>query len=125
MQQFEQMIRKKDEKRMQWIPLLPELQDGEEPELQEFIQGVREDIRAMIGKHYYFIRCGVDGPTLCRAPLFTRGKYPREVVDHSGHGITDEDLYHALGEGGGYYEVPGYYRISDHIEGKLRALFDA
>jgi hypothetical protein len=125
MQQFEKIIRKKGKQKMRWIPILPVLPEGGDPDLQEFMGGVEEDIRAMIGKHYYFIRCGDEGPALCRAPLFTRGKFPREVLDHSQHGISDDDLFDALGEGEGHYEVPGYYKISDHIEGKLRALLDA
>src|SRR5512136_1567648 len=125
MQQFEKMIRKKGEKRMRWLPVLPILQEGGEPDLQEFMGGVEEDIRAMVGKHYYFIRCSADGPALCRIPLFTRGKFPREVIDHAQHGISDDDLYHALGVREGNPAVQGYYKISDHIEGKLRALFDA
>lgn len=125
MQQFEKMMRKKGEKRMHWLPVLPILQEGGEPDLQAFMGGIGEDIRAMVGKHYYFIRCGVDGPTLCRVPLFTRGKFPREVIDHIEHGVTDDDLYHAVGIGKGNTSVPGYYKVSDHIEGKLRALFDA
>jgi hypothetical protein len=125
MQQFEKVIRKKEQKPMSWLPVLPALQEGEDPDLQEFMRGVEEDIRAMVGKHYYFIWCGAGGPSLCRVPLFTKGTFPREVLDHSQHGISENDLFDALGEGEGHYEVPGYYRISDHIEGKLRALLDA
>jgi hypothetical protein len=125
MQEFEKMIRRKEEKPMSWLPVLPALREGEDPDLQEFMGGVEEDIRSMVGKHYYFIWCGAGGPSLCRVPLFTKGNFPREVIDHTGHGVTDEDLYHAIGVREGNAADPGYYRISDHIEGKLRGLLDA
>jgi hypothetical protein len=125
MQQFQKMLKKKPVKKMNWLPVLPVLQEGGDPDLQEFMGGVEEDIRAMVGKQYYFIRCEAEGPALCRVPLFTRGKFPREVLEHTEHGISDEDLYHAIGTKEGNTAIPGYYKISDHIEGKLRALLDA
>jgi hypothetical protein len=125
MQKIEQVTRKKEEKRMRWVLTSPLLQEGGDPDLSAFMKGVEEDIRARVGSHYYFIRCGVGGPALCRVPLFTKGKFPREVIDHAQHGVTEDDLYHALGVPEGSATVQGYYRISDHIEGKLRALLDA
>ncbi len=125
MQHIEHVIRKKEEKRMRWVLTSPLLQEGGDPDLREFMKGVEDDIRAMVGSHYYFIRCGVGSPALCRVPLFTKGKFPREVIDHARHGISDDDLYHAIGVADGNATAQGYYRISDHIEGKLRALFDA
>ncbi|MDD1662510.1 MAG: hypothetical protein LUQ60_02030, partial [Methanomicrobiales archaeon] len=125
MQQFEKILRKKPVKRMNWLPVLPLLEEGADPDLKTFMGGIEEDIRAMVGEHYYFIRVGVEGPSLCRVPLFTRGKFPREVMDHVQHGISDDDLYHAVGVKEGNHSPQGYYKISDHIEGKLRALLDA
>jgi hypothetical protein len=46
-------------------------------------------------------------------------------MDHIQHGISDDDLYHAIGMKEGNHSLSGYYKISDHIEGKLRALLDA
>ena len=125
MQQFEKMIQKKGERKMHWLPVLPLLDEGGDPDLKEFMGGVEEEVRAMIGRHYYFIRVRPDGAALCRVPLFTKGKFPREMVDHIQHGISDEDLYHAIGVKEGNSSPSGYYKISDHIEGKLRALLDA
>jgi hypothetical protein len=125
MQQFQKILRKKPVKKMNWLPVLPLLEEGGDPDLKEFMGGVDSDIRAMVGRHYYFIRCEGEGPALCRVPLSTKGKLPREVIDHIQHGISDDDLYHAVGAKEGNPVVPGYYRISDHIEGKLRSLFDA
>ncbi|HMA04806.1 MAG TPA: hypothetical protein VKO45_02655 [Methanomicrobiales archaeon] len=124
MQQFQKILRKKPVKKMNWLPVLPLLEEGSDPDLKEFMGGIEEDIRAMVGKHYYFIRVGADGPALCRVPLFTRGKFPREIMDHIQHGISDDDLYHAIGMKEGISSTQGYYKISDHIEGKLRALLD-
>jgi len=124
MQQFEKILRKKPVKKMDWLPVLPLLEEGEEPGLADFMGGVEEDVRALVGKHYYFIRVGAEGPSLCRVPLFSKGKRPREALDHLQHGISDDDLYHAVGMKEGNHSPPGYYQISDHIEGKLRALFD-
>jgi hypothetical protein len=125
MQQFEKILQKKGQKKMLWLPVLPVLQEGGDPDLQDFMGGVEDEVRAIVGKHYYFIRARPEGPALCRVPLFTKGKFPREVIDHIQHGISDDDLYHAIGVRGGNPSPPGYYKISDHIEGKLRALFDA
>lgn len=125
MQQIDKIGWKKGKKPMRWLPALPALREGEDPGLREFMGGVEEEIRAMVGEHYYFISCGAGGPSLCRVPLTTRGQYPREVIDHAGHGITEDDLYHAMGAREGNIPAPGYYPISDHIEGKLRALLDA
>ena len=124
MQQFEKIHRKKGAKKMHWLPVLPVLEEGADPDLKEFMGGVEGDIRAMVGMHYYFIQCGVEGPALCRIPLFGKGKVLREMIDHSQHGISDDDLYHAVGMKEGNHPAHGYYPISDHIEGKLRALFD-
>jgi hypothetical protein len=125
MQQFEKIIRKKGQKKMLWLPVLPVLEEGGDPDLSAFMEGVEEEVRAIVGKHYYFIRVRPESVALCRVPLFTKGKFPREVMDHIQHGISDDDLYHAIGIRGGNTSPPGYYKISDHIEGKLRALFDA
>ena len=125
MQQFEKILKKKGQKKMLWLPVLPVLQEGGDPDLQDFMGGVEDEVRAIVGKHYYFIRVRPESVALCRVPLFTKGKFPREVMDHVQHGISDDDLYHAIGVGGGDPSSPGYYKISDHIEGKLRALFDA
>ena len=62
---------------MNWLPVLPLLEEGSDPDLKGFMGGVEEDIRAMVGKHYYFTGVGVEGPALCRVPLFTRGKLPQ------------------------------------------------
>ncbi len=124
MQQVGKIFRKKPGKKMVWLPVLPQLEEGADPDLREFMGGVEDDIRAMVGKHYYFIRVGAEGPSLCRVPLFTGGKFPREVLDHASHGISDDDLYDALGLKEGNHSVPGYYKISDHIEGKLRSLLE-
>ena len=125
MQQFQKVLKKKPVKKMNWLPVLPLLEEGEDPGLKAFMGGIEDDIRAMVGKHYYFIRVGSEGPALCRVPLFTRGKLPREILDHIQHGVSDEDLYHAVGMKEGIHPPGGYYKISDHIEGKLRALLDA
>ena len=125
MQQFEKILQKKGQKKMFWLPVLPVLEEGGDPDLQDFMGGVEEEVRAMIGKHYYFIRVRPEGAALCRVPLFTKGKFPREVMDHIQHGISDDDLYHAIGVRGGNTCPQGYHKISDHIEGKLRALYDA
>ena len=125
MQQFEKILKKKGQKKMLWLPVLPVLQEGGDPDLQDFMGGVEDEVRAIVGKHYYFIRSSPEGAALCRVPLFTKGKFPREVIDHIQHGISDDDLYHAIGIRGGNPSPPGYYKISGHIEGKLRALFDA
>jgi hypothetical protein len=124
MQQFQKILRKKPVKKMNWLPVLPLLEEGGDLDLKEFMGGVEEDIRAMVGKHYYFIRVGAEGPALYRVPLFTREKLPKYVMDHIQHGISDDDLYHAIGVKEGNPSLPGYYKISDHIEGKLRALLD-
>ena len=125
MQQFEKILKKKGQKKMLWLPVLPVLQEGGDPDLQDFMGGVEDEVRAIVGKHYYFIRARPESVALCRVPLFTKGKFPREVMDHVQHGISDDDLYHAIGIRGGNPSPPGYYKISGHIEGKLRALFDA
>ncbi|HUK92999.1 MAG TPA: hypothetical protein VLU98_03070 [Methanomicrobiales archaeon] len=100
---------------------------GAEPgvELEEFICCIREEIRAMVGGHYYFIQVEEECATLCRVPLSAPGRARHEVMDHVQHGISDDDLLHALRILGAHCSQPGYYRISGHIEGKLRALLDA
>ena len=94
-------------------------------ELEEFVCCVREEIQAMVGGHYYFIRVREEYVALCRIPILARGEIRQEVLDHIQHGISDDDLCHAIGVRGGNTCQPGYYRISAHIEGKLRALLDA
>ncbi|MGA2934291.1 MAG: hypothetical protein ABSD81_03960 [Methanomicrobiales archaeon] len=93
--------------------------------LDEFVCCVREEIRAMVGGHYYFIQVREECAMLCRVPLFAQERIRHEVMDHIQHGISDDDLCHAIGVRGGNAPPPGFYEISDHIERKLRALLDA
>lgn len=93
--------------------------------LEEFMCCVREEIRAMVGGHYYFIQVREECAMLCRVPLFAEERIRHEVMDHVQHGISDDDLDHALKMLGAHLSQPGYYEISDHIERKLRALLDA
>ena len=94
-------------------------------ELEEFLCCIREEIRALVGGHYYFIRVKEECVTLCRVPLSSADRARHEVMDHIQHGISDDDLLHALRVLGTHISQPGCYRISGHIEGKLRALLDA
>jgi len=94
-------------------------------ELEEFVCCVREEIQAMVGGHYYFILVREECAMLCRVPILAQGEIRHEVMDHIQHGISDDDLCHAIGVRGGNACPPGYYRISDHVERKLRALLDA
>jgi len=94
-------------------------------ELEEFMCCIREEIRALVGGHYYFIRVKEEYATLCRVPLSAPDIARHEVMDHIQHGISDDDLLHALRVLGAHTSQPGCYRISGHIEGKLRALLDA
>ena len=110
-------------------PARPRLHPGEEEspdqELEEFICCVREEIRALVGGHYYFIQVSEECVTLCRVPHLAVERPTHEVMDHRQHGISDDDLDHAIRMRGGHRVQPGYYEISDHIERKLRALLDA
>ncbi len=92
---------------------------------EEFVCCVREEIRAMVGGHCYFILVKEECAQLCRVPFLEQERTCHEVVDHAQHGISDDDLEHALRMLGAHISQPGYYRISGHIEGKLRALLDA
>ena len=94
-------------------------------ELEEFVCCVREEIQAMVGGHCYFIEVREECALLCRFPILARGKIRHEVRDHIQHGISDDDLCHAVGVRGGNTPPRGYYRISEHVERKLRALLDA
>jgi len=93
--------------------------------LEEFICCTREEIRALVGGHYYFIRVREECVALCRVPHLEAGRFAHEVLDHRQHGISDDDLEHAIRMKVGHGFQPGYYEISDHIEKKLRALLDA
>jgi hypothetical protein len=106
-------------------PALSADEESSGQELEEFVCCVKEEIRAMVGEHYYFIQVKEECAMLCRVPLFAEGRTRHEVMDHVQHGISDDDLCHAIGVRGGNASPPGYYRISDHIERKLRALLDA
>jgi len=93
--------------------------------LDEFICDVRGEVRALVGGHFYFIQVREEITLLCRVPHLAGDRPVREVLDHRQHGITDDDLEHAIRMKAGHGAGPGYYEISDHIERKLRALLDA
>ena len=114
--------RKQEPAREQGIPGGGRSSGGD---LDEFMCCVREEIRALVGGHYYFIEVTEECTTLCRAPHHARDEIRHEVIDHLQHGISDEDLEHAVRMRKGHGFPPGYYEISDHIERKLRALLDA
>ena len=107
------------------IPARREGKGSTEREREEFICCVREEVRALVGGHYYFIRVREECVTLCRVPHLAAERSVHEVMDHRQHGISDDDLEHAIRMKMGHGFQPGYYEISDHIEKKLRALLDA
>ncbi|HUK38763.1 MAG TPA: hypothetical protein VLV30_06590 [Methanomicrobiales archaeon] len=96
-----------------------------EQDLEEFICCIRHEVRALVGGHYYYLEVREECPCLCRVPHLAVELSAHEVIDHLMHGISDEDLDHALRMRAGRGYRPGYYEISDHIEKKLRALLDA
>ena len=106
-------------------PVPSEEERSPDPGREEFICCVREEIRSLVGGHYYFILVTRECTTLCRVQHPAGERPAHEVMDHEGHGISDDDLHHAVRMRVGHQIRPGYYEISDHIERKLRALLDA
>ena len=58
MQQFEKILQKKGQKKMLWLPVLPVLQEGGDPDLQDFIGGVEDEVRAIVS---FEMRAGGEG----------------------------------------------------------------
>jgi hypothetical protein len=106
-------------------PVRPEKGESPDQGLEEFVCCIREEVRALVGGHYYFIEMREEFATLCRVPHLAGERFEHECIDHLQHGISDEDLDHAIRMKVGHGFRPGYYEISDHIEMKLRALLDA
>jgi hypothetical protein len=92
----------------------------------EFFAQIQEDPRSLIGMNYYYIRMRNDCPILCRMPAGADTVKKEEVLNHTLHGISDDDLIEEVKKshipnGNGQKE---YYQLSPRIEHKLRVLLE-
>jgi hypothetical protein len=95
-----------------------------ESELDQIIAHLSEYGTAQIGHSYYYIRSQRNSASLYRANIGYGRIYSSEVIDHHLYGVSDDDIDYALRIAPPPGEIRGYYPVSDHIEKKLRVLFD-
>jgi hypothetical protein len=87
----------------------------------EWLLGRQE---SFIGSSYYYIREDQDRCVLCCLSITGGYLYSVDVIDHIGHGISNEDIDEAVRMIEGDPVIPGHFHIDIHIENKLRTLFD-
>jgi hypothetical protein len=95
-----------------------------ESEFDQIIAHLSEYGTAMIGHSYFFIRSQGNYASLYRTNVGYGRIYSSEVIDHHACGISDDDIDHALRVARSPCEIAGYYPVSEHIEKKLRVLFE-
>ncbi|HVP94511.1 MAG TPA: hypothetical protein VMS89_04985 [Methanoregulaceae archaeon] len=91
-------------------------------EIIEWIEGRRE---SFVGSSYYYIREDRERPVICRMKITGGYLYSIDVIDHDEHGITDDEIAHAIRFSGDEPDIPGHYHIDGHIGRKLHMLPDA
>jgi hypothetical protein len=108
-------------RRMRWILIAHSDEEILETKTYEDLYDAYQESKALIGPYHYFIMVRDDRAMLCRS---RRGKRTLtfETVDHQAFGITDDDLEYAVLMQAGDFPTDGEFEISDHVEGKLRAL---
>lgn len=110
--------------KMHWFLLKPGYSDDTPGVVEKVVEQAGEDIGVWIGQWYYYLYLHDTHIDLCRNQGKMGLSSPPEVIKHSLHAISDDDLEYAVQyESGGGFE-PGYYRISPLIERKLRILFE-
>ncbi len=98
--------------------------DASEPEYELILEQLQDYRQSLIGASYYYIKAGDDRCCLCRIVHGGGKVFFHELVDHSRHGISDDDIEESVRLDTGSFSLPGYYPISPHIEQKLRVLYD-
>jgi len=113
------------ERKARWLILEPGdkkgIDDGPEHMVPE---ATAEEQWVLIGKWYYYLRTNGISIDLYRTWQKPGQPALTEILDPGYHAISEDDLRHAV-----QYETcgesePGCYRISPHIERKLRILFE-
>ena len=95
-----------------------------ESDFDKIIVHLSESGTTMIGNSYFFIRAQGNNASIYRTNIAYGRIYSSEVIDHQRYGISDDDIDHALRVPASQCEIQGFYPISEHIEKKLRILFD-
>jgi hypothetical protein len=95
-----------------------------ESDFDQIIGHLSESGTIMIGPSYFFIRTQGNSASIYRTNISYGGIYSSEVFDHLSYGISDDDIDDALLVADPECEIQGFYPISEHIEKKLRILFD-
>jgi hypothetical protein len=95
-----------------------------ESDVDQIIAHLLESGTTMIGNSYFFIRAQGNNASIYRTNLGYGRIYSSEVIDHPSCGISDDDIEHALRDPAPECEIQGFYPLTEHIEKKLRILFD-
>ena len=102
--------------------LRPEWLSSQDDPLQrsELIEWLLRRQESFIGSSYYYIREDRGGHVICRMSLTGGCLYSVEIINHTGYGISVEEIGNAAGLPGESPEIPGHCHIDIHIEHKLR-----
>jgi hypothetical protein len=100
------------------------MSDQSTPNYELIIEELHNQGKSQVGSSYFYIKKGDDWCSLCRI-VYGGGKvFFHEVVDHDKHGISEDDIDHAIKHGTALTKLPDHYFISPHIEMKLHTLFN-
>jgi len=91
-------------------------------EIIDWVVGRQE---SFIGSSYYYIWKSREQNVICRLKICGGHLYSIDIINHDGHGISDDDIADAVRLSGEEPEIPGHYHIDRYIEQKLRTLLDA
>jgi hypothetical protein len=98
--------------------------DASVPAYDDILAQLQEYHHSLIGSSYYYIRAENKQASLCRIVPGAGKIFFHEVVDHTKHGISEDDIEEAINMDPGLFSIQGYHPISSHIESKLRILLD-
>ena len=96
--------------------------DASAPQYDEIMEHIQNYPRSCIGISYYYVRAERNEASLCRIVPGGGKIFFHEVVDHTKHGISDDEIDQVVSRQES--SVPGYFPISPSIENKLKVLFE-
>jgi hypothetical protein len=100
------------------------MSDKSAPNYELILEELHNRGKSQVGSSYFYIKKSDDWCSLCRI-VYGGGKvFFHEVIDHSKHGISEDDIDQAIMHGTALTTLPDHYFISPHIEMKLHTLID-
>lgn len=96
--------------------------DASVPACETILEHLCEHHNVCIGSSYYYISAYGKEHMICRIVYTNENISLHEILDHEQYGISEDDIMNAIRLDTGSIKLPNIYRISPHIETKLRII---